>query len=527
MHRQIVSDYEALKTFQKGIDLVANTVKRTMGVNGKNVVLDTNPYSRPLITNDGVTIARDMYVKDRTENIGVKLIKEAAEKTNDNAGDGTTTTMILMQAMVNYGMKALSSGADGIELRKGINRATENILKYLQKEKLTANDIETLANVATISCRDAKLGKLIADIVIKSGQDGMVTIEDRFEFDTTYEQLEGVRLTGGYLLDSFINLPERQQTVFNDVPVLVTDRTLTMGEEMAKIMETVANMGKKEAIIIAAGIEGNALATAYLNWKQRNIFILPVRVLTYGDLGQGLLKDVAAITGATYLDEHEKTLLDITRDDFGRAVKSVTDKHNTTIISEDDKLKGERIKELEAAIKSASAFEAENLRERIAKLRSGMFTVKVGGRTESERNELKTRVDDAIKSAKAALENGVVAGGGSSLYRASKKQKKPDTTNDQGIGENIVYKSCEVPIEQMAQNSGVRLDSADLEDIQDPLLTIDFSKGEVVHAYDKGIIDPFKVVTECIENAATQAGLFLTLDAGVIDIEDEKAETVV
>lgn len=526
MHREVIFGEEARNKMKQGVDWVANTVKATMGVNGKSVVLDTNPYGRPLITNDGVTIARDLIKNDRTDNIGAKLIRIAAEATNDNAGDGTTTTMILMQSIIELGIKAMANGASGIELRKGITDAVRNVVDSLRSEQVKASDLETLANVATISCRDSELGKLIAEVILQAGTEGMVTIEDRFEADTVYEKHEGLRLTGGYPHESFINLPERQQTSFSDVPILVTDRVFTMGEEMARIMETVANMGKKEAVIIAAGIEGAALATAYANWKNRAIFILPIRVMAYGDLGQGMLKDVAAITGATYLDEHEKTIMDVTADDFGRAAKIIADKHDTTIVSDNDTLKAERVKELTTAKENANEYEQENLSQRIAKLSSGVFTVKVGGKTETERNELKTRVDDAIKAAKAALEEGVVAGGGSALYRAAVSQHVPDVTTDFGIGQKILFESCKRPIEQMAENSNLILDRSDLTEILDKAKAIDFSVGKVVKAFDAGIVDPLKVVLECIENSAGQSGIFLTIENAVHDVIPEKAESI-
>jgi chaperonin GroEL len=525
MHRDIFDGEYTRLQGKAGIDKAANLVKVTMGIRGKNVVLDTNPYAKPLITNDGVTILRDMVVKDRSNNIGLKLIREAAELTNDNAGDGTTTTAILMQAIVDQGMKAISSGADGIQLRKGITQAVTKLTKSLRSEKVDATSERMLAQTATISCRDEKLGKLIAEVVKKSGVDGMITIEDRSESDTVYEHQEGLKLQSGFLNEFFVNLPERQQAVFSDVPILVTPKVITTGAEMGHIMEVVSSMGQKQAVIIAAGVEGDALTTAVHNWLKKTIHILPLRILTYG-AGEGKLKDLASITGATYLDENEKNILDIVKADFGRAKQTVTDRHETIIITDDEKLKQERVKEIEAAIPSANEFETEQLKERIAKLNNAMFTVKVGGRIETERNELKTRVDDAIKAAKAALEDGVVAGGGSALYRAVQAQDKPDVTDDIGIGESIVYKACLKPIQQMAENSGYSLDKSDLKAILDKTKAIDFSSGEVVDAYKQGIIDPLKVVLECVQNSSTQAGLFLTLDGSVVDVVPEQAEKI-
>lgn len=513
------------QTMKNGLDLVAKAVRRTMGVRGKNVAIRFNKHLKPLITNDGVTVARHVESDDDIEQMGVDMIREVGEKTNDMAGDGTTTSMLLMHEIVNKGMRAINSGSDGIRLRRGISKATENVVKYLETERVEATDEKSLASVATISSRDAEIGKLIAKVVKEAGADGIFTIEDRQEPDTVYERTEGIRLTGGYLSDKYINLPERQQASFNNVPILVTNKTMTLAEEMGRVMEVVANMGKKEAVVIANGIEGDALITSFVNWQKKSIFVLPVRVIAYGDAGEGMLKDVAAITGATYLDENEKHLNEVTRDDFGVARKVVTDRHYTTVITDDEELKRERIKELEAAIEPSREFERENLRERIAKLRSAMFTIKVGGVTETERNELKTRVDDAIKAAKAALEDGIVAGGGTSLYRAQLAQKKPDTTTDEGVGELLVYEACAMPIKQMAENAGYSLDRTDFEEIEPINMAIDFGVGKVVDAFKGGIIDPLKVVKQCITNASTAAALFLTLD-GAIAKDDKNEEQV-
>ena len=526
MHKIIRTEDNARHSLKRGIDKVADTVRTTLGVRGKNVVMDTNPYTKPLITNDGVTIAREVVVDDETENIGVKLIKEVGEKTNDEAGDGTTTSMLLMQTMVEAGMRAVANGADGILLRKGMHRGLKNILNYLESERVEVKTKQQLTDTATISCRDPEIGGLVAEVVEASGKDGMVTIEDSSDPETSYEKFEGLRLTGGFISEHFVNKPERRQTVFNNVPILVTNRTFTIAQEMGKVMEVVSNMGKKEAIIIANGIDGDALATDYVNWKKGAIYILPVRVISYGDLGEGALRDVASITGATYLDDQEHTLLDITPDDFGVAQKAVADRHYTTIICDDDKRKKERIKQLQAAIPDSREFERENIKERIARLKSAMFTVKVGGVTETERNELKTRVDDAIKAAKAAQEDGIVAGGGTALFRAQASQKAPDITSDDGLGEKIVYEACKMPINQMAKNAGVTLDRTDYKGILSKNKAVNFSNGELVDAFKIGIIDALKVVKQCIENSTRAASLFLTIDVAVANKVEPTEEKI-
>lgn len=527
MYTESYLDQEALRKLKIGVDALADAVKRTMGVRGKSFSLDVNEYTLPTTTNDGVTIARSFKRKDRVENNGVKRLREAAEKTNDNAGDGTTTTMILMQSIIDQGLKAITVGADGIPLREGITIAAEKIIQHLETERVAISDHESLAAVATISSRDSKVGNLIAEIILKAGKDGIVTLEDGSEEETTYKQSEGLRLRGGYMGEFFVNHPERRQAVFNDVPILVTNRNVTVAAEMGKIMEVVSNMGKKEAVLIANGIDGDALATAILNWKKKSISILPLRVMTYGEAGEGALKDVAAVTGATYLDENEpRSLLDIVATDFGRAAKTVTDRHETVVVSTDSELKEERVKQLEIALKDAKEFEAESIRERIAKLKSAIFTIKVGGRSDTERGELKTRVDDAVKATKAALESGVVAGGGSALYRAVTAQKKPDITTDEGIGEQVVYQAALAPIKQMALNSSYTLDKGDLTAILDPMKAINFKTCQVVNAYDEGILDPLKVVLECIKNASAGAGIFLTLGGVVVEHQPEVEEKI-
>lgn len=526
MYTEPTLNGDAFNAMKAGIDSVADTVKLTMGVRGKNILLDTNEYGKFDITNDGVTIARSFKAKGRKENAGVKLLREAAEKTNDNAGDGTTTTIMLMQAVIDKGLKAISAGADGIPLREGINRAAEKIVAHLETERVDASDVKSLAAVATISSRDPKIGSLIADVVKKAGTDGVITLEDRAAADTIYESVEGLKLRGGFLDEFFVNRPERRQAVFNDVPVLVTNRNITLGQEMGHIMELAAKMGKKELVVIANGIDGDALKTAVVNWSNKNFFALPLRVLTYGETGEGALKDVAAVTGATYFDEKEKSLLDATPEDFGRAKKTVTDRHMTTIIGDNDELKQARITQLQAAIEDAREFERESLRERIAKLNSRMFTIKVGGRTDTERGELKTRVDDAIKAAKAALEDGIVAGGGSALYRAVKAQAQPDITTDEGIGEKVVYDALLKPLQQMAENSGYMLDKGDLYAITKKTQAIDFKTCKVVNAFTQGIVDPLKVLKESVLNSTSGAGIFLTLGGIVVQHQLEKDETI-
>ena len=514
MYRIIRHGDDARQPMLKGIDTIADLVKNTMGVKGKNIVLDTHPYANPTYTNDGVTIAQELIIKDRFENVGAKLIREVAAKTADNAGDGTTTAMVLMQAIVHEGIKAMASGYDALGIRDEIRASVKQIVEQIEKEKVVATDKQTLAATATISCRDAELGDMIADIVMQAKADGMITLEDSFEPTTTYEQLEGLRLRGGIIHDMFINQNETKQAVFKDALVVVTNQQVTTVDEAVAIMEAVNMAGKKEAILIAAGIEGDALANIAVNWQKKTMQVLPVRVLAYGDLGEGMLKDVAAISGATYFD-NTKSIQEITTKDFGTIAKIVSDKHETTVISDSNELKMARIKELKLDQKTAREFELENIKERIAKLSSSMFTIKVGGVTESERKEVKTRVDDAVKAARAAFIDGVVAGGGSALYRAA-----------QNLDSYMMQNACEAPIRQLALNSAIELDRGDLKAILNKKKAIDFNNGNVVEAFTEGIIDPLKVVTESITNAAAGAISFLMTEGAVVLEEPPKEERI-
>jgi chaperonin GroEL len=513
MHRKIKFGTDARSAMKAGIDAVADTVKVTLGAKGRNVILDTNPYMPPLITNDGVTIARELILEDPYENMGAKLIREVASKTNDIAGDGTTTASILMQAIVNEGLTALANGQDVITVRNDIETRSREIIALVKEQSVKAKDLDTLIATATISCGNKDLGEMIATVVDKLGKDGMVTIEDSPEVETKSEFLEGLKLRGGFLYSMFVNQPERQQSVFNNVPVIVTNQSLTLAEEVLRIMETVSSMGKKECVVIANSIDADALITAAKNWQSGKFTLLPIRVMAYGDMGEGVLRDVAAITGATYIDTAEgRKITDLTTPELGTATKIVASKNETTVIAGDEKVRLERAAELESELKNNNKdFEKNSLRERIAKLSTGMATIKVGGVTETERQERKLRVEDAINATKAALVDGVVRGGGATLYALS------DDTS-------IVGRACKLPLMQMAANAGYILDRSELTAIQERSASkvIDFAKGEVTDAFETGIIDPALVVTTALENAASGAALFLTTEASVVTINDDK-----
>lgn len=532
MYREIKFDDDARARIKAGIDQSANAVKITLGIKGRNVIIDTSHYSAPTNTNDGVTIVRELILRDRYENIGAKIVKEIAGRTNDAAGDGTTTASVLVQAIVNEGTKAIAAGADAVSVRKGIEKAAIEVIGLIKKETVKADDLETLTAAASISCGDPELGRLVAECVKKAGPDGMVALEDNAEAVTVAEGLEGLRLRGSFTVPHFINVPEMQQALYNNVPVFVTNQTIATANEMIKIMEAAYQLGKKEVVIIANSIDGDALLTAIKNVVEGKFKILPIRCLAYGDMGEGMLRDVAAITGATFYDgAASMSIMNATKDDLGSAAKIVADKHYTTVITSVNELKVARIAELKAQIGATDReFEKESLKERIAKLSSGMFTIKVGGITDTERTERKLRIEDAINATRAAQTDGVVAGGGATLYRASQSVKWENSVevhSDESFGFKAVLKACLVPIEQMAINASLRLDRSDLTKlVKGKKSAIDFNTGEVVDAFKAGIIDPVKVVVSALSNAASGAALFLVSGAAIVLQEAPKEEQI-
>lgn len=527
MYREIQSGADARQRIKDGIDKVADTVKVTLGVRGRNVILDTNPYTNPVNTNDGVTIARELVLEDRFENIGAKLIREVAARTNDVAGDGTTTASVLMQAIVNEGNKAIIAGADPVFIRRGIELAAKAIVECVKGESVKADDLETLVSTATISCGDPELGKLVAEVIRQAGEEGVVTLEDNPEPETIADKVDGLKLRGGFTVPVYINVKELQQSTFNNVLIVVTNQNITLAQEMGRIMEAAHMKGKKEVVLIANSIESDALITSLKNWVEGRFFVLPIRCLAYGEMGEGMLRDVAAITGAKFFDSSANDkIADFNAEDFGFAEKIVATKHETTVVTADEEAKEKRIKELKAQAKATDRkFEQESIEERIAKLNNALFTIKVGGITDTERQERKLRIEDAINATKAALTDGVVAGGGSALYRASVKVGVQGS-GDELLGFSAVLKACQEPVEQMARNSSVRLDRSDLTAIEGSKQAIDFKTGEIVDAFEAGIVDPVKVVTSALENAASGAALFLTTEAAVVLKEAPKEEQI-
>lgn len=527
-NKEVAHGNDARLKIQKGIDLVADIVKVTLGPRGRNVVLDTNRFAPPQIINDGVRIAREVSAKGRLQDVGARLVKAVASKTDDVAGDGTTTASILVQSIVAEGMQLLATKADAVNLRQGIETAAAEVIEEVKKHVIKTEDLESLTAVATISCGDPELGKLIAELVKKVGPDGVVTIEDSDEEKTKSRVAQGIELRGGLLLPVFINNQARQQSELEDVPIFVTDHDLTNGLEIVKLMEAASSDGFKQAVLIANSVQGEAMIACVSNWLSGKFKLLPVRVQAYGEQGREVMRDMAAACDAKFYakDEGNKLPADIQGgfniSDFGHADKVIATKDRTTIMgSAGDK--DERIKALEAQVKNSQrGFEREQIKERIAKLQSGVGVVRVGGVSETEKEERKLRVEDAIKASKAALAAGVVAGGGAALYHAAKKVAQQ--TENASAGHRTVLLACEVPMRQMAENSGIELDRSDLKQIaENPGKTIDFNNGDLVDAKTAGIIDPYKVVQAALKNAASIAALFLTAE-GVVSADFEDSE---
>lgn len=494
-----------------GIDIASRLVGATIGPRGRNINLDTNPYSTEVrIINDGVKILRELKDEDPFINNGIKIVRSAAEKTNDNVGDGTTTTAILTNAIVEAGMEQLASGKDAVTIREQIDSDLIRVIESLQSEKQRADTLKDLTNVATISCGNAKLGGVIAGAVHEVGAEGLVTIEDSYTAETTSEKSEGLKLNGGLISQYFITNPTLQQAIYNDTLVFVTDQSLTLGEEMLRIMQQASERGHKKCVVIANDITGGALSVAVVNSSKGVFNVMPVRVVGFGEHAEGYLRDVCAVAGATFITPKDgRKVMDFTAVEFGQVNKIVATSNSVLIVGGNGD-KETRIEELKGQLQSAKDFAAEILKERIAKMNSAVCVIKVGSVVDAERDELRERVEDAINATRQALSGGVVAGGGAALYRASEKAEY-----------YILQKASRVPLRLIASNSGVELDRGDIQRvIADNRLAIDFKNGQVIDAFTEGVLDPLNVVINAIQNAAKTAAAFLTSEGIIIETRD-------
>ena len=535
MSKKILYNEEARKALKRGVDAVADAVKITIGPRGHNVVLDKG-YGSPTITNDGVSIAKEIVLKDKFENMGAEIIKEVASKTNELAGDGTTTATILMQAIIQEGLKQTTMGVNAMSVRAGIEAASKDVVSALRKIAKPIKDNDEIKQVATISSESAELGAIIADTISKVGKDGVVTVEESQSTGLESEVVEGIEFDKGYVSPYMITNPERMEAVYNDPAILITDRKISSIKEILPMLEQLAQTGKKDLVIIAEDIEGEALTTFVLNKIRGTFNVLGIKAPGYGDRKKEMLQDIAVTVGATVISEEvgikfEKAPLSM----LGKTRRVISTKDNTVFVGGKGKKADieERIAQLKKQRENIdSKYDKEKIDERIAKLSGGVAVIRVGAATEMEMKYLKLKIEDAVNATKAAIEEGIVAGGGVALIHAAleieKSNAKKILSKEQSIGYSIVLKALESPLRQIAINAGKDDGSVIVEKVRNGKgnLGYDALKDEIVpDMIVAGIVDPVKVARLGVENACSAAALLLTTEAAIAD-EPEKKENM-
>ncbi len=526
--KQIVYEEEARKSLERGIDILAEAVKVTLGPKGRTVVLEKK-WGSPTVTNDGVTIAKEIELKDPLENAGAQLIREVASKTSDVAGDGTTTATIIAQSIFKEGMKNISAGANPMALRRGIEKAVETVVEELKKFSKPVEKKEEMEQVATISAHnDRQIGRLIADAMEKVGKEGVITVEEGKGMDIELEVVEGMQFDRGYLSPYFITDPDRMEVVLEEPLILIHEKKLSSARDLIPLLEKVVQTGKP-LLIIAEDVEGEALATLVVNKLRGILKCAAVKAPGYGERRKAMLGDIAVLTaGRVIAEELGIKLENVGLQDLGRAKKVVIDKENTTIIEgagKPEEIKG-RMEQIRKAIEeTTSDYDREKLQERLAKLAGGVAVIKVGAATETEMKARKAIVEDALHATRAAVEEGIVPGGGVALLRCVPAVEKMRLEGDEDIGVKIVKKALEEPIKQIAANAGWE-GSLVVEKVKemDFSMGFDAEKEEYVDMIKEGIIDPAKVTRSAIQNAASIAALMLTTEAVVTEKPKEEEE---
>ena len=533
--KQLVFSEEARRKLRSGMNVVANAVGTTLGPKGRNVAIDRK-FGSPTITHDGVSVAKEIELEDPFENMGAQLLKEAASKTNDIAGDGTTTSTILAHAIVNEGLKALEAGYNPMLIKNGIAQATELVVEELRKMSVKIDTKEEIASVATNSAADPKIGELIADVMDKVGKDGVVTVEESKSMADETEFVEGMQFDRGYLSAYFITSADKMEAVIAEPYILINEKKISAAQDIVPLLEKLVQVGKRDLVVIAEDIDGEALATLVLNKLRGMLNVTAVKAPGFGDRRKAMLQDIATLTGGTVIaEETGRKLETATLQDLGRAEKVVSDKENTTIIGGKGAKSGieARIKEIRAEIdKSTSDYDKEKLNERLAKLSGGVAVIKVGAPTETELKEKKHRVEDALSAARAAQEEGIVAGGEISLLntmpKLDKMLKASEEDEETRVGINIVRKALEAPIRKLAANAGqdgsviidtVRRTAADQKNKN---IGYNVLTGKYTDLIEDGVIDPVKVVRGALENASSIAAMILTTDVLVTDIPEKE-----
>jgi len=525
MAKQIIFDEEVRRAIKKGIDTLADAVKVTLGPKGHCVALDKK-WGAPSVIDDGVTIAKEIELPDPFENMGVQLVKEAATKTNDACGDGTTTSTVLAHAIISEGFKNVAAGAEPISLKKGIEKATKAIVAELKRVSVEVKGKEQIAQVGTITAKDKEIGDLIAEVMEKVGKDGVITVEESkgIKYETDY--VEGMQFDRGYMSAYFITNAEKMETEIEDPYILITDKKISAMSDLLPALEKVLQVSKN-LLIIAEDVEGEALATLVVNKLRGTINVLAVKAPGFGDRRKAMLEDIAILTGGKVISEEVGRKLDsVTVEDLGRARRVTSDKDNTTIVEgkgSEGAIKA-RIKQIKAQIEeTTSDFDREKLQERQAKLVGGVGVIKVGAATEVELKERKHRVEDALSATRAAVEEGILPGGGVALLRATSVLKKVDASADEITGVNIVRKAVEEPIRWIAENAG-RDGSVIVDAVKKSKAGVgyDAEADEFGDMVAKGIIDPTKVVRSALENAASIAAMVLITESLVADIPEKE-----
>ena len=533
MAKQLVFGEDARKKLKVGIDVVANAVATTLGPKGRNVAIDKK-YGSPTITHDGVTVAKEIELPDPFENMGAQLLKEASAKTNDIAGDGTTTSTVLAHAIVTEGLKSLAAGANPMLLKRGIETASKAVSEDIRKQAIEVTSKDDIANVATVSAQDTHIGTLIADVMDKVGKDGVITVEESkgLEFETEY--VEGMQFDRGYISPYFITDNDKMESNIPDPYILIYDKKISAAQDLVPLLEKMVQTGKRDLVIIAEDIDGEALATLVLNKLRGMLNVLAVKAPGFGDRRKAMLQDIATLTGASVISEETGRKLDsASLTDLGRCEKVIADKDNTTIVGgkgDNDAIKA-RIDQIRIEIdKTTSDYDREKLQERLAKLSGGVAIIRVGAATETELKEKKHRVEDALSATRAAVEQGIVPGGGVALLNASAKvQGLKSAVDDEQTGINIVRKALEVPMRKIVENAGkdgsviVANIRSQQKSKRSNRIGYNVLTDKYIDMVEGGVSDPAKVTRGALENAASIAAMILTTEALITDIpEPEK-----
>ncbi len=527
MPKEIKFAEDARRSLETGVNKLADIVKVTLGPKGRNIVIDKK-FGSPLITNDGVTIAREIELEEAYENMGAQLVKEVATKTNDVAGDGTTTAILLAQAIIREGLKNVAAGANPMILQKGIKKAVNATVEELKKISKEVETKEAIAQVGSVSANDEEIGNLIADAMDKVGNDGVITVEESKSTGTTLDVVEGMQFDRGYLSAYMVTDTEKMEAVFEDSYILVTDKKINNVQEILSILEQIVQQGKR-LLIIAEDVEGEALATLVVNKLRGTFECVAVKAPGFGDRRKAMLEDIAILTGATVISEElGYELKSATLDLLGSARIIKVDKENTTIVEGggDSMLIADRINQIRRQIEdTTSDFDKEKLQERLARLSGGVAVIEVGAATETELKESKLRIEDALNATRAAVEEGIISGGGASLISViSAVEALLETTDgDENTGIKIIRRALEEPLRQIAENAGLEGSVVVNKVMNSEKGTgFDVLKGEYVNMIEAGIVDPTKVTRTALQNAASISALLLTTEGAVVDIEQDE-----